>query len=136
MDNMTPEQRKRCMSNIQSRNTSPEKAVRTFLHKKGFRFRLHKKELPGKPDIVLPKYRTAIFINGCFWHRHPGCPKASTPKSNTAYWDQKFKRNIERDRSVQEMLKEEGWHVIVLWECRISDEEKLARDLGSLLEKQ
>ena len=105
------------MSRIRSTDTIPEKVVRSYLHKKGFRFRLHVKTLPGHPDIVLPKYKTVIEVRGCFWHRHPGCKIATTPSSNTDFWQAKFKRNVERDKRHAEELKALGWNLVVVWGC-------------------
>lgn len=112
------------MSRIRSSNTSPELALRRAMHAIGFRFRLHRKDLPGKPDIVLPRYRAAIFVHGCFWHRHDGCKVASTPKSNTEFWVEKFDRNVTRDARAKQMLEEQGWRVIVVWECELGSARK------------
>lgn len=120
MDFMTKEHRSWNMSRIRSTNTKPEILVRSFLHKKGFRFRLHVKELPGHPDIVLPKYKTVIEVRGCFWHRHPGCKVATMPSSNVEFWQTKFKRNVERDKQHAEELKALGWRLIVVWGCETS----------------
>jgi DNA mismatch endonuclease (patch repair protein) len=110
------------MSGIRGKNTRPEIAVRRYLHARGFRFRLHRRDLPGKPDIVLPKYRTAIFVHGCYWHRHEGCKYATTPSTNREFWQQKFHENVERDRRHQAQLADAGWNVLVIWECRIDEE--------------
>ncbi len=107
------------MSGIRSRNTRPEVAVRHWLHRKGYRFRLHSTNVPGHPDIVLPKYRIAIFVHGCFWHRHQGCKLAYTPKSNIDRWQAKFRENIERDASVALALDALGWNRVVVWECEV-----------------
>lgn len=112
------------MSRIRSSNTSPELALRRAMYAIGFRFRLHRKDLPGRPDIVLPRYRTAIFVHGCFWHRHDGCKVASTPKSNTEFWIEKFDRNVARDARAKQMLEEQGWRVIVVWECELGSARK------------
>jgi DNA mismatch endonuclease (patch repair protein) len=112
--------RSRMMSGIRAGNTKPEVAVRSFLHRAGLRFRLHSRSLPGTPDVVLPRWRTVVFVHGCFWHRHPGCPKAYTPKSNKAFWMTKFRRNVARDAATAAMLKAEGWRVITIWECQVS----------------
>ena len=117
MDVHSREQRRRNMSAIKGKNTKPEIIVRKALHALGYRFRLHRKELPGKPDIILPKHRIAIFVNGCFWHRHPGCKYASTPASNIDFWNAKFEENTARDNRNYAMLKELGWKVVVIWEC-------------------
>ena len=107
------------MSGILSRNTKPEMLVRKFLHAEGFRYRLNVRALPGTPDIVLPRWKTLIFVNGCFWHRHPCCSLAYTPKTRQAFWLEKFEKNIARDETAVSFLKEAGWHVIVVWECTL-----------------
>ena len=109
------------MSRIPSKDTKPELKVRSFLFRHGFRFRLHVKNLPGHPDIVLPKYRTVVEVRGCFWHRHPGCRQATTPSSNVKFWQEKFKRNVERDRNTEKRLKELGWRLIVIWQCELKN---------------
>lgn len=114
---------------VHSRDTGPEKIVRTLLHGLGFRFRLHRKDLPGNPDIVLPKYSTVVFVHGCFWHRHAGCPRATTPAVNQEYWLPKFERTVKRDRRNVSELQRQGWHVIVVWECELRDRERLAKRL-------
>jgi len=119
MDNMTRRQRSRTMSKIRSIETKPEKKLRSALHVKGFRFRKNVHALPGKPDIVLPRFKTIIFVNGCFWHQHPGCPKATMPKSNKRYWREKLRKNANRDNQNMEKLSSAGWKVIVVWECEI-----------------
>lgn len=117
-DNHTPEIRSRNMSHIRSTNSKPEEKVRKYLFSKGFRYRKNDKRYPGKPDIVLPKYKTVIFINGCFWHKHD-CPHFVWPSSNQEYWIPKISRNVERDMQVQTLLKEQGWNVLVIWECQL-----------------
>jgi DNA mismatch endonuclease (patch repair protein) len=117
VDTLTPAQRSERMSRIGSRDTKPEIMLRKALHRLGFRFRLHGAGLPGKPDIVLAKYRTVIFVHGCFWHRHEGCKVATTPKSNTEFWSEKFSRNVARDERVKRQLEELGWRVVIAWEC-------------------
>ena len=119
MDTITSKHRSWNMSRIHSIDTKPELAVRSFLHRRGFRFRLHDKRLPGKPDIVLPKYKTVLEVRGCFWHRHEGCKKATMPSTRIEYWQQKFIANIERDKYTEVKLKAMGWKVIVIWECEI-----------------
>ena len=126
VDTLTPSERSKRMSLIKSANTVPELALRKALHRLGFRFRLHNKKLPGKPDIVLPKYKTAIFVHGCFWHRHPGCKVATTPKSNTAFWVEKFDKNVRRDAKVKGELEQLGWDVYTVWECELSSEKSTA----------
>ena len=115
------EKRSRNMSAIKSKNTKPEIAVRKVLHSMGYRFRLHSKDLPGSPDIVLPKYKTVIFVHGCFWHRHENCKYASTPKTRQEFWEAKFRENINRDKLNQENLFSKGWKIIIVWECEIKD---------------
>ncbi len=115
------EQRSRNMSAIKSKNTKPEIAVRKLLHSMGYRFRLHRKDLPGSPDIVLPKYKTVIFVHGCFWHRHENCKYASTPKTRKEFWENKFKLNLKRDAEVQEKIKSIGWQSVVIWECELKE---------------
>ncbi len=117
-DTLTKAQRHRCMSAIHGRNTKPELLVRALLHKQGFRFRLHANFLPGKPDIVLPKYRAVIFVHGCFWHSHHCKRGRSTPATNQAFWKKKRAATVRRDRSVRRRLRSRGWRVIVVWECR------------------
>ena len=123
-DFLTPSERSRRMSRIRSKNTSPELAIRRALHALGFRFRLDDRRKPGRPDIVLPKYRAVIFVHGCFWHRHEGCKIASTPKSNTAFWLEKFARNVERDGRVASKLTSLGWRVFVAWECELGSKRR------------
>lgn len=117
---MTPSQRHNCMSHIRGKDTKPEIKVRQWLWRHGYRYRLNVKDIPGKPDIVMRKYNTVIFINGCFWHGHEGCPKFVIPKSNIEFWESKIRRNQERDRKNYELLRGQGWQVIVIWECRLS----------------
>jgi DNA mismatch endonuclease (patch repair protein) len=111
--------RSRMMSGIRGRDTRPEKAVRSFLHRAGFRFRLHVRDLPGRPDIVLPSHRVAIFVHGCFWHRHSNCRYAVTPGSRLNFWTEKFEANVQRDRKNIEALMESGWRVLLIWECAL-----------------
>lgn len=121
VDSISKKYRSWNMSRIRSKNTIPEKIVRSLLHRMGYRFRLHREDLPGRPDIILPKYKTVIEVKGCFWHRHERCRKATTPKSNTEYWNEKFRKNIERDQLNEEKLKELGWNVIIIWECEVKN---------------
>ena len=127
------EQRSRNMSAIKSKNTKPEIAVRKLLHSMGYRFRLHRKDLPGSPDIVLPKYKKVIFVHGCFWHRHQNCKYASNPKTRREFWEKKFKENIERDKKTQEKLKNLGWKTKIVWECEIKKQDKLIKKLEDFL---
>ena len=117
--------RSRMMSGIRGKNTKPELLARKFLHRAGLRYALHAK-LPGKPDIVLPKYRSVVFVHGCFWHRHPGCRFTTTPSTNTEWWQDKFDKNIKRDSSVTRNLRKAGWHVYKVWACSI-DETRMKR---------
>lgn len=120
MDILNRDKRSWNMSRIKSTNTKPELIVRSMLHKLGYRFRLKSKILPGKPDIILPKYKSVIFVHGCFWHRHKNCKYAYNPKSNKKFWDTKFQNNVKRDTFVKKAIKELGWKVIVIWECQLS----------------
>jgi DNA mismatch endonuclease, patch repair protein len=124
------------MSRIRSSNTSPERIVRSTLHALGFRFRLHRKDLPGSPDVVLPKYKTAIFVHGCFWHRHKGCKFAYTPKSRLDFWLRKFEENVLRDRRVKRQIQKLGWRPLVIWECQTRQPLELSRRLARLLPHQ
>ncbi|RYU89513.1 DNA mismatch endonuclease Vsr [Mucilaginibacter terrigena] len=105
------------MSRIRSKDTKPELLVRKFLHKNGFRYRLHVKDMPGKPDIVLPKYKTVIFIHGCFWHGHEGCKKAALPETRREWWETKINYNNKNDVNVEALLKAAGWNIITIWQC-------------------
>jgi len=133
VDTLSPERRSWNMSRIRGRDTRPERLVRSLLHNMGYRFRLNRKDLPGKPDIVLPKYRTVVFVHGCFWHRHEGCKYAYMPKSRIEFWQQKFRRNVQRDREVKNALEKENWHVLYVWECETKDTKALALRLSSLI---
>ena len=121
MDVHSKETRSYNMSRIKSSNTKPEEIVRKYLFSKGFRYRKNDKRYPGKPDIVLPKYRTIIFVNGCFWHGHKDCKYYVVPKTNTDFWLNKINHNIERDQKQINQLKMEGWNVIVVWECQLKN---------------
>jgi DNA mismatch endonuclease (patch repair protein) len=122
------------MSRIRGANTKPEIRVRSMLHQMGYRFRLHRKDLPGKPDIVLPKYETVVFVHGCFWHRHPKCRFAYTPKTRVEFWTKKFARNVERHAEVEAELTASGWRVVVVWECETKSEDSLYEVLTKGLE--
>ena len=124
-DHLTKEKRSWNMSRIRAKNTEPEIIVRKFLHSNGYRYGLHNRKMPGKPDIVLRKYNTVIFVNGCYWHRHEGCSFATTPKSNKKFWLDKFSENTERDKKNIKLLEKEGWKVFIVWECEVNDEEIL-----------
>ena len=128
-DTKTPAERSENMSRIRSTNTKPEEIVRKYLFSHGFRYRKNDKRYPGKPDIVLSKYRTIIFVNGCFWHMH-GCSRSRLPKSNQEYWKPKIERNLERDADIKKRLESEGWRVIIVWECELKKkiaDERLSR---------
>lgn len=112
------------MSHVKSKNTKPEVLVRRFLFAHGFRFRLHRKDLPGKPDIVLPKYKTIIFVNGCFWHGHSNCKYATIPETNHDFWENKISGNVERDKLTFDTLEKSGWRVIVIWQCELKPKTK------------
>jgi DNA mismatch endonuclease (patch repair protein) len=126
VDRISEEKRSWNMSRIKGSDTKPEIIVRSFLHRQGLRFRVNDKNLPGKPDIVLKKYRTIVFVDGCFWHRHTGCRFAYTPKSRIEFWTEKFKSNVKRDKKVNTMLKEQGWNVVRIWQCETKTSEKLS----------
>ena len=119
MDNRSKEARSRNMSNIPSKNTKPEETVRKYLFAHGLRYRKNVSKLPGKPDIVLPKYKTVIFVNGCFWHGHEGCKYFVPPKTNTEFWYAKFQYNQERDARNYQKLRDLGWRILIVWECEI-----------------
>lgn len=123
-DFLTPAERSERMSRIRGKHTRPEVTLRKALHRLGMRYRLHSAGLPGKPDIVFPRYKAIVFVHGCFWHRHPGCSIATTPKSNTDFWLDKFQKNIARDTKVAQALELLGWRVFVVWECNLSSTTK------------
>lgn len=130
MDTRTPEQRRRIMQAVKSKNTKPELVVRRLLHRMGYRYRLHRKDLPGRPDIALISHRKAIFVHGCFWHGHE-CRKGRLPKSRLDYWKPKLERNKERDREKSRALESQGWAVLVIWQCEMIDLDALmSRLLG------
>ena len=117
MDIVDPERRSRMMARIGPRHTRPELVVRRLIHRLGFRFRLHRKDLPGCPDLVLPRHRVVIFVHGCFWHRHKGCSNCSTPRTRTGFWTAKFQQNVARDARAVRALRRAGWRVMTIWEC-------------------
>jgi len=133
MDNLTKEQRKLCMSRIRSKNTEPEIIVRKALSKLGLRYKLHNSKLPGRPDIVISKAKTIIFINGCFWHQHKGCKRQAMPKTNAKYWKPKLKRNVEKQKEDIEKLRKDGWKVYVVWECETKNQDRLTKILRKIL---
>lgn len=133
MDRISKDHRSWNMSRIHNKDTTPEKSVRSLLHKLGYRYRLHRNDLPGKPDIVLPKYKTVIFVHGCYWHRHPGCKYAYKPKTNINFWKDKFRDNVERYQRQQSELIGLGWNVLVIWECETTDQELLFSRINNAL---
>ena len=122
------------MSCIRGKNTKPELIVRSLLHNMGYRFRLHRDDLPGKPDITLPKYNKIVFVHGCFWHGHKNCPRAKRPTTNEIFWNDKLNKNIERDRATISNLKKLGWDVLTIWSCEVKNTEKLTNKLLSFIE--
>lgn len=124
-DIFSKEKRSKVMALVKSKHTKPEIMLRSALHKKGYRFRLHRKDLPGKPDIVIPKYNTVIMVNGCFWHQHTGCRKATIPKQNQKFWADKLERNVCRDIEIKTQLEKLGWKVIVVWECELKKHKEI-----------
>ncbi|WP_183097108.1 very short patch repair endonuclease [Mesorhizobium sp. YM1C-6-2] len=133
-DTLTSERRSWNMSRIRGRDTAPEMLLRSLLHRAGFRFRLHARQLPGRPDVVLPRYRTAIFVHGCFWHRHPGCRNATTPTTRREFWQEKFDGNVSRDARNRIALEAAGWTVLTVWECKLkADAESVVRRLTNEL---
>lgn len=135
-DIMTPQQRSERMARVRDRDTKPEKRVRSILHRLGYRFRLHVNKLPGKPDIVLPRHAKAIFVHGCFWHRHGVCRPLSIPENNADFWRRKFEDNVRRDRNKLAALRACGWAVLVVWECQTKDRGKLEKKLRSFMRKR
>jgi DNA mismatch endonuclease (patch repair protein) len=135
MDRLTRAQRSWNMSQIRGKHTRPERVVRSLLHRLGYRFRLHVQKLPGKPDIVLAKSRSVVFVHGCFWHRHSGCRFAYTPKSRIEFWTQKFDRNVARHNIVEQELRKLGWRILVVWECEISNVGRLESRLKRWLDR-
>lgn len=135
MDVFSREKRSQIMSCVSGKNTKPEIAVRSLLHNLGFRFSLHRKDLPGKPDITLPKYKKVIFVHGCFWHGHADCSRSKRPSTNEEFWREKLDKNIERDKSTINALKELGWDVLTVWTCEVNDMNELKAKLLSFLER-
>ena len=133
MDRLTTERRSEVMSRVRSKDTAPELAVRRTAHALGYRFRLHRKDLPGKPDLIFPKSRIAIFVHGCFCHQHPGCLKATIPRTRSEFWQAKLERNVERDAAAVRKLEALGWTVEVIWECDTNDTTALRKRLQRLL---
>lgn len=135
MDHISRSRRSWLMSRVKSRNTGPEVLVRKTAHALGYRFRLHRKGLTGSPDLTFPRLRSVIFVHGCFWHRHPGCSKASTPKTREAFWSEKFARNVARDAFVRAELRRLGWRVCVIWECETKRPAQMVKKVRRFLRK-
>src|SRR5258706_14938204 len=133
MDIVDRKRRSEMMSRIGPRDTVPELAVRRAAHRLGHRFRLHRKDLPGRPDLVFPKFKVAVFVHGCFWHRHPGCHLCATPKSRVEFWSKKFADNVERDRRKEDELLALGWNVLTIWECQTESDAVIKRQLRRFL---
>lgn len=132
MDNLTPDDRRRAMQAVKSRNTRPEMIVRKRAHTLGLRFRLHRKDLPGTPDLAFPKYRVAMFVHGCFWHGHTGCRRSAAPSSNADFWADKLSRNKARDQAAVNLLTALGWQPLIIWECEVKSGELLDAKLASV----
>jgi len=133
IDVFSSEKRSRIMSRIRSYDTEPELKMRSIVHRMGYRFRIHQDKLPGNPDIVLAKHKKAIFIHGCFWHGHKGCPRSKRPTSNISFWQDKLDKNQERDKRVQKELRHLGWKYLVIWQCEIKKTERLKKKIESFL---
>jgi DNA mismatch endonuclease (patch repair protein) len=133
-DKFTPEKRSRIMSAVRSKNTGPELLIRRFLRSKGVGYRIHNASLPGKPDITVPRYKVAVFIHGCFWHGHEGCPRGRLPKSRVEYWSSKIEANKQRDRLVEKRVSEAGWQPLVIWECQLRTQKAASVTLDHLLD--
>lgn len=135
-DIVDSKRRSKLMAGIRGRDTTPELMVRRIAHRMGLRFRLHRRDLPGRPDLVFPKHRLAVFVHGCFWHRHEGCRHASTPKSRIAFWTEKFAANVERDARQEVALRTLGWQVFVIWECETKDRAAVECKLAALITRE
>lgn len=134
MDSLTPAQRSERMSRIKGKNTKPELIVRSLIHRMGYRYRLHGKGLPGRPDLVFTGRRKVIFVHGCFWHRHEGCRLARLPKSRLDFWRPKLEANAERDKEVERRVTELGWKILIIWECEVKNEAALAPRVRAFLD--
>lgn len=133
MDFLTPDERSAAMAKVRAKDTTPEMTVRRAIWRLGYRYRLHPADLPGRPDIVLPRHRLIIFVHGCFWHRHERCRRATWPKSNTAFWMDKFAANVARDRRKEAALATAGWRVATIWECETVSAEMLNASLARIM---
>ncbi len=134
VDRLSPEARSRLMGRVGSKNTTPELLVRSLAHRLGFRFRLHRSDLPGKPDLVFPRLRKIVFVHGCFWHQHPRCRYGRFPKSRVEFWEEKFRRNKHRDRRALKELRTAGWKVLVVWQCETRNAQQLEALLRDFLD--
>ncbi|WP_445005646.1 very short patch repair endonuclease [Halomonas mongoliensis] len=134
MDVVDSGTRSRIMRSIKGRDTKPEVALRKYLHSLGYRFRLHRKDLPGSPDLVLPRYRLAVFVHGCFWHRHPGCYYTTTPKTRQTFWEEKLRGNVRRDNGAYMELHSLGWRVLVIWECGFKHSRESLPDIPLMID--
>lgn len=134
-DIVDPQHRSWMMSRVRDRDTAPEMAVRSTVHSMGFRFRLHRPDLPGTPDLVLPRHRKVILVHGCFWHQHSGCPKAKRPSSRREFWNKKLDANVARDRKNVKELEMRGWEVLTVWECETEDPDALITKLEGFLDR-
>jgi DNA mismatch endonuclease, patch repair protein len=132
-DRVDSVRRSSMMAAVRSKNTKPEMCVRRLVHSLGYRYRLHSTKLPGRPDLVFPRRRKVIFVHGCFWHRHADCLKATVPKTRTEFWEQKLDGNVARDRRIERMLNDDGWGVLILWQCELQGTERLSRRLHDFL---
>ena len=132
-DVFTKEKRSWVMSRVKGRDTKPEILIRSVVHRMGYRFRVHRRDLPGNPDIVLPRHGKVIFVHGCFWHGHKNCPRSKRPTTNTVFWNDKLNKNIERDKRFQKKLRSMGWKVLVVWQCETRKPEKLLMKLERFL---
>lgn len=132
-DVFSNEKRSWIMGRVRGRDTKPEILVRSFIHRMGYRFRVHRRDLPGNPDIILPRHGKVVFVHGCFWHGHEGCPRSKRPTSNEKFWNRKLNSNIERDSRFQEELRQMGWKVLVIWECETRSSEVLLGKLERFL---
>lgn len=133
VDHVDRDKRSRIMAAVRSKHTQPEMYVSRLVHSLGYRYRLHVADLPGKPDLVFPSRRKAIFVHGCFWHRHSRCRYASSPKTHIGFWEEKFHANVARDRSVRRELKKQGWEILIVWQCELKQREKLAERIDEFL---
>lgn len=133
MDTLDAEQRRRAMKAVKQKDTKPEMLVRSFFHSVGLRFRLHRKDLPGCPDLVFPKHKVCLFVNGCFWHQHEGCRKAKRPSTRPEFWNNKLDNNVVRDEKNYDRLYSLGWRVIVVWECEVSDQELMKEKVDAII---